>query len=775
MSNLLGGIHDREGRAVVPAGGWCLDTIALSENPKPTNYRRLKADIHWIVRANWGYGRGTIPQPDQYEEMARRLAKYVAQSPGCMRWIVGNEPNLSHEWPGPEGSPQPIHPIHYAECYLDCRHAIKATPGHEHDEVLIAAPGPWNAELKYAGNERGDWVKYFEDVQEIVGASCDGFAIHAYTHGCDPALVTSEARMDAPFADRHYQFRVYQDFVNAIRPELRHLPLYLTEANGNGPWRAAGLIPAILEEISNWNASGQQGFRCVVFYRYPKYDQFFMEGKADVIAEFVAAMHRDYSASNESAANSQASQNFMPAISTGPAPIAPPAPQPVREIDARATARGVNIGTPANLQPGQKYWFVRSIRWYDEKESQGRHHIYVEALDADGKPISAPFSVSWPNGSAGGQTNGRSGFDAGNFPMSKSLNEFSVVMAGGGYPSERVTGIGMGADGNSGIHTSTSVVFQLATMPQPAQQPSQPIPSVQPQQPAQIPAPAHPVADPRYRVVTQPFGSTAEDYSRFGLAGHNGIDFGVPNGQGIVAADNGYVAESQSDPAGYGEYVKLIHPWGETLYAHLSKRIVQAGEGVNKGQFIGKSGYSGNVDPPGPGGAHLHFGLRVNPYTRGYPYDGYSDPAPYLINVAPAPVQASSDLIAITKAAASEFGVDWRLLAGLIMAESSYNSQSVNKQSGAKGLGNIMPATWTEWAATVGAKDILNPTDNARVAAAYLAWCVKQTKDSVYLGLVAYVWGIGNVLQGNEPPQEASDYASRVMYGRDLLEKVGCL
>lgn len=104
-------------------------------------------------------------------------------------------------------------------------------------------------------------------------------------------------------------------------------------------------------------------------------------------------------------------------------------------------------------------------RWRNEQEAGGRHHIYVEALDEDGQPLAGiPFRVMWPSGSADSATNGRSGFDAGNFPMSKSLHEFSVQMMP--LLSDRVEGIGMGADGNSGIHTSTGLTFRRVTLPQ---------------------------------------------------------------------------------------------------------------------------------------------------------------------------------------------------------------------------------------------------------------------------------------------------------------------
>ncbi len=98
--NLLIGIHDKEGHVIVPAGGWCLDTIALSENPQPIDYAAVRSDINWIVRLNNAYGSGgTIPTPDRYQEFANACANYVARSKGATHFIIGNEPNLAGERP----------------------------------------------------------------------------------------------------------------------------------------------------------------------------------------------------------------------------------------------------------------------------------------------------------------------------------------------------------------------------------------------------------------------------------------------------------------------------------------------------------------------------------------------------------------------------------------------------------------------------------------------------------------------------------------------------
>jgi hypothetical protein len=80
-----------------------------------------------------------------------------------------------------------------------------------------------------------------------------------------------------------------------------------------------------------------------------------------------------------------------------------------------------------------------------------------------------------------------------------------------------------------------------------------------------------------------------------------------------------------------------------------------------------------------------------------------------------------------------------------------------------------MPATWKEWA-PAGAEPY-NAADNVGVTAAYLAWCLR-TAGGEYKGLLAYVWGIGNVLEGRTPPAEATQYANKIIHGKDLLTAV---
>ncbi len=100
---------------------------------------------------------------------------------------------------------------------------------------------------------------------------------------------------------------------------------------------------------------------------------------------------------------------------------------------------------------------------------------------------------------------------------------------------------------------------------------------------------------------------------------HYGIDFAVPQGTEIYAADGGVVLEAYTaeQTAGttswsYGTFVLIQHVSDNgnvnrrTIYAHLSKLAVKAGDTVLQGQIIGYSGATGNVTGP-----HLHFELRL--------------------------------------------------------------------------------------------------------------------------------------------------------------------
>lgn len=96
---------------------------------------------------------------------------------------------------------------------------------------------------------------------------------------------------------------------------------------------------------------------------------------------------------------------------------------------------------------------------------------------------------------------------------------------------------------------------------------------------------------------------------------HPGMDIAVPVGSLVRAAGGGTVLQAGEEPA-YGLFVLLQHPDGyESMYGHLSRVTVRAGDRVNEGEVIGRSGNTGRSSAP-----HLHFeirrdGVSVDPAT----------------------------------------------------------------------------------------------------------------------------------------------------------------
>ena len=111
------------------------------------------------------------------------------------------------------------------------------------------------------------------------------------------------------------------------------------------------------------------------------------------------------------------------------------------------------------------------------------------------------------------------------------------------------------------------------------------------------------------RVVTSNYGR------RWGRM-HKGIDVKVYIGDTIRAAFDGKIRVANYEAAGYGNYVVIRHHNGlETIYGHMSKRLVNENQNVKAGDPIGLGGNTGRST-----GSHLHFetrlcGVAINPTT----------------------------------------------------------------------------------------------------------------------------------------------------------------
>lgn len=252
-----------------------------------------------IVRLNHGYDNaGTIPHSSKYADFAKRCANWVARSQGCKIWVIGNEPNNPREHP----LGQQITPERFAECFNLVYEAIKDVQADS--VVALGAIDPTNAAM-------GDCRQYFLSVLDDL-AAVDGIALHAYTHGPDPRFIISDKKFEhPPLTWQYYHFRMFETFMAAIPESLRHLPVYITEANhlfktgeGDHGWvdQNEGWVWAMYQRVDEWNRRGGQQIHCALLYRYPHIDDWVIRGKELVIQDFQQVMglkYRPYLRSDE--------------------------------------------------------------------------------------------------------------------------------------------------------------------------------------------------------------------------------------------------------------------------------------------------------------------------------------------------------------------------------------------------------------------------------------------------------------------------------------------
>jgi murein DD-endopeptidase MepM/ murein hydrolase activator NlpD len=89
---------------------------------------------------------------------------------------------------------------------------------------------------------------------------------------------------------------------------------------------------------------------------------------------------------------------------------------------------------------------------------------------------------------------------------------------------------------------------------------------------------------------------------------HRGMDFTAPTGTPVYAAGNGKIIRADNTASGFGEHIEIDHGYGySTIYAHLSKYNVKAGQKVKRGDLIGFVGNTGRSSGP-----HLHYEVHKN-------------------------------------------------------------------------------------------------------------------------------------------------------------------
>jgi len=105
---------------------------------------------------------------------------------------------------------------------------------------------------------------------------------------------------------------------------------------------------------------------------------------------------------------------------------------------------------------------------------------------------------------------------------------------------------------------------------------------------------------------------------------HAGLDFTAPQGTPIYATADGTVTTAGSTGNGFGNHVVINHGYGyETLFGHMVRVKVKAGQIVKRGQVIGWVGSTGKSTGP-----HCHYEVHKNGQKIDPIYFFYNDLTP---------------------------------------------------------------------------------------------------------------------------------------------------
>lgn len=292
MQKFIYGTHEPAPDDVLKGKGWIVFLAEIGHETEIhpgidfTEWEERGYGILCRIQHRFGVGGGCLPLPEHLDAFVQRVETLVQNSAGCHKFIIGNEMNLQIEWP----SGVNLLPEYVGLVYDYCRQTIHSLPGHEHDQVILPPVGPWNVE-----SDMG-WIEYFE---RMIGACAeiDAFALHTYSRGHDPQSIVSEQKMDAPYTHLYNGFRTYRDWMAAIPERYCDRPVYITETNQMAPWRDEneGWVQAAYREIDDWNkVLGNQKIRCLCLYRWPRHDEYYLDGKRNVVADLHEAMAHEY-------------------------------------------------------------------------------------------------------------------------------------------------------------------------------------------------------------------------------------------------------------------------------------------------------------------------------------------------------------------------------------------------------------------------------------------------------------------------------------------------
>lgn len=320
------GFHDRYNRDLlksVGVTGWVIFTHGIGADyqgaggDRKTYYEWANDGFGILARLNHGYGSsGAIPEPRLYNDFARTCAAFVERSidpanpqGGCHIWIIGNEMNNPREYPGNDQGRggRPITPESYADCFNRVYRAIKkvyrTTPGLSSADGIVV-PGaidPYNA----VAGCNGDWfIRMLRKIEAL-----DGLALHAYTHGAAPGLITDRKQFgqehhppirfpDKSLSWQYYHFYAYRTYMDLIPAKWRDVPVFITEtdqvqkkwANANTGW-----VKEMYAEINRWNSDpNRQQIYCSLLFRWEAFDGWQIKDKGNVLQDFKEAAQKKY-------------------------------------------------------------------------------------------------------------------------------------------------------------------------------------------------------------------------------------------------------------------------------------------------------------------------------------------------------------------------------------------------------------------------------------------------------------------------------------------------
>ena len=108
--------------------------------------------------------------------------------------------------------------------------------------------------------------------------------------------------------------------------------------------------------------------------------------------------------------------------------------------------------------------------------------------------------------------------------------------------------------------------------------------------------------------ISSPFNPRRKHPVTGRIAPHKGVDFAMPSGTPVIAPADGIIEKVAYQASGAGRYIIVRHSREyQTVYMHLSKPMVQAGQTVKRGQRIALSGNTGRSTGP-----HLHYEFHIN-------------------------------------------------------------------------------------------------------------------------------------------------------------------